>query len=228
MYEIYCLTFNTTGKKYIGFTGKGVMNRIHKHYVNASYGIDSHLYRAIRLYGIEDISIEVLYRSHDKNEALEKEQYYITKLDTIKNGYNETNGGVGGWSVPEHKLESWKKSIVRRTQGLNNPNSKSVTNQQILDQAVEFYKNNGNKFIRVTWFDYCQKHDLPVTYTKFRFGGGYNNFLKALKSELDRLEIHYNEQSFKLSYTERYKQEYNIKISKTLREKHAKNQENRS
>jgi hypothetical protein len=227
MYEIYCLTFNTTGKQYIGFTGKGVMNRIHKHYINASYGIDSHLYRAIRMYGLENVSIEILYQSSDKNEALKMEKYYITKFDAIKNGYNETHGGAGGWSVPEHKLESWKKSIVKRTQGLNNPNSKSVTNQQILDQAVEFYKNNGNKLTRVAWFNYCKEHGLPVTYTKFRFGGGYDNFLKALKDELDRLNIHHNDKSFTLSYEERYKKEYNIKISNTLKEKYAKNQKNR-
>lgn len=227
MYEIYCLTFKNNGKKYIGFTGIGVMNRIHKHYINASYGIDSHLYRAIRLYGIESITIEVIYGSEDKQDALSKEQYYISKFNTITNGYNETVGGSGGWSVPEHKLEAWKKSIKKRTQGFDNPNSKSITNQDILDKAVEFYKENNNKLVRASWFKYCRNNNLPLTYTKFRFGGGYKNFIKAFKNHLDCLSITYDENSFKLSYEERYKEEYNKKISQTLKENHAKNQKNK-
>jgi len=227
MYEIYCLTFKDTNKKYVGFTGQGVINRIHKHYINASYGIDSHLYRAIRLYGIENITIEILYSSENKNAALIKEQYYITELDTIKNGYNETYGGVGGWSVPDHKLEAWKKSIKKRTQGFDNPNSKSITNEEILEKAVEFYKDNNNKLIRVAWFKYCKNNKLPVSYTKFRFGGGYKNFIRALKSRLNDLNIPHSEDSFKLSYNERYKKEYNEKISKTLKDKHAKNPKNK-
>ena len=227
MYEVYCLTFKTTGKKYVGFTGIGVMNRIHKHYINATYGIDSHLYRAIRIYGIEDISIEILYQSDNQQDALEKERHYISELNTIEKGYNETVGGSGGWAVPSHKLEAWKKCIAKRTQGFDNPNSKTITNQQILDHAVEFYKNNGNKLIRTAWFKYCKLHGLPLTYTKFRFGGGYNNFIITLKAELTRLGINYNEESFKLSYAERYKQEYNAKISKTLKDNYAKNQKTR-
>ena len=227
MYEVYCLTFRNNNKKYIGFTGIGVMNRIHKHYINSSYGIDSHLYRAIRLYGIENVDIEVLYESENKDNALNMERHYITQFHTIKDGYNETVGGSGGWSVPEHKLDAWNKSIKKRTQGFNNPNSKSVTNEEILTKAIEFYKNNNNKLIRAAWFKYCQSNNLPVTYAKFRFGGGYNNFIKALKNELDSLSIQYNENSFKLSYDERYKEEYNIKISTTLKENHAQNQKTR-
>lgn len=222
MYEVYCLTFKETNKKYIGFTGKGVINRLHKHYINASYGIDSHLYRAIRLYGIDNITIEVLFQSENKNDALSKEQYFISTLDTINNGYNETIGGSGGWSVPEHKLEAWKKSIKKRTQGLHNPNCKLVTNEEILDKAIEFFKNK-NKLIRAEWFKYCKEHNLPLSYTKFRFGGGYENFILALKNKLDSLSIPYDNNSFKLSYEERYKEEYNEKIRSTLKENHAKN-----
>lgn len=222
MYEIYCLTFKETNKKYVGFTGQGSLNRLHKHYINASYGIDSHLYRAIRLYGIENITIKILFKSENKDEALSKEQYYISKLDTINNGYNETNGGCGGWSVPEHKLEAWKKSIKRRTQGHKNPNVISITNQEILNQAVKFYIDNGNKLTRNAWAKFSKENGLPQNYTKFRFGGGFNNFLSCLKKELSRLSIPYNDDSFKLTYDERYKEEYNKKISKTLKEKHAK------
>lgn len=227
MYEIYCLTFKETGKKYVGFTSKGVMNRVHKHYINAMHGIDSHLYRAIRLYGIENIIIDILDSSEDKNKILEKEQHYIEKLNTIQDGYNETKGGSGGWSVPDHKLNAWKKSIKKRTQGFDNPNCKSITNEEILDQAVKFYLKNNYKLTRVAWFKYSKLHGLPLSYTKFRFGGGYKNFIKALKNKLDFLSIPYDNNSFKLLYEERYKEEYNAKISQTLKDKYANNQKNK-
>jgi hypothetical protein len=227
MYQIYCLTFKTSGKKYIGFTGVGVINRIHKHYTNAGYGIDSHLYRAIRLYGIEDVSISILFETENKEEALKKEKDFITEFNTIKEGYNESNGGNGGWSVPENKIEIWKKSIKKRTQGLDNPNSKNVTNQEIIDIAVEFFLRNDKKLTRNAWSKYCKEKNLPINYTKFRFGGGYQNFLKSLKRELDKKSISYNDDCFRLTYVERYKQEYNEKISKTLRDKNAKNKKSK-
>jgi hypothetical protein len=142
MYQIYCLTFKSTGKSYIGFTGIGVMNRVHKHYVNATYGIDSHLYRAIRLYGIEDIEVSILFENENKEETLCKEKEYIKKYDSVKNGYNETSGGIGGWSVPDSKLDLWKKSIRSRTQGLKNPNSKNISNAEIIEHAIKFFLQN--------------------------------------------------------------------------------------
>jgi hypothetical protein len=223
MYDIYCLTFKTTGKKYIGFTGIGVMNRLHKHYINAGYGTDSHLYRAIRLYGIEDILIDTLYSSEDKVEALKKEEYYIELHNTVKDGYNETGGGVGGWCVPEHKLLSWKKALQKKAKGFSNPNAKQISNEEIIDKAISFYINNGNKLTRNAWGVYCKNNHLPRQYTQFRFGGGYHNFILALKKELNNRGIFYDENSFTLNYEERYKEEYNKKISKTLKEKNVKN-----
>jgi hypothetical protein len=225
MYQIYCLTFKSTGKSYIGFTGIGVMNRVHKHYVNATYGIDSHLYRAIRLYGIEDIEVSILFENENKEETLHKEKEYIKKYDSVKNGYNETSGGIGGWSVPDSKLDLWKKSIRSRTQGLKNPNSKNISNAEIIEHAIKFFLQN-NKLTRNAWTKYSKENNLPVNYTKFRFGGGYSNFLKTLKQELNKRSISYDDNCFVLTYEERYKQEYNQKISNTLKEKYAKDKKN--
>lgn len=51
-YEVYCHTNTLNNKSYIGYTSQSTLKRLHKHILNANYGIQSHFYRAIRKYGI--------------------------------------------------------------------------------------------------------------------------------------------------------------------------------
>lgn len=222
MHIVYRITFKSTGKSYIGYTGKGILERMHKHMTNACSGIDSHFYKALRLYGISDCIFETLFSSDDKSEALNKEAELIEKFNTIKNGYNIATGGSGGWSVPDSKYKKWSNQIVNRTNGENNPNFSGVSNQEILDHAESFYIKN-KKFIRADWIRYCKQNGLPQNYTKFRFGGGYQNFLEALKDRLDKKNIPYSLDKFKLTKEERYTKEINQKISRTLKGKNAEN-----
>ena len=226
MYIVYKITFKTTQKSYIGYTSKGLLARMHKHVKDAAAGRDSHFYKALRLYGISDCIFETLFVSDNKQEALNKEKELIKQFDTIDNGYNIAQGGTGGWVIPDSKYKRWAKSIEDRTQGRSNPNFSGVSNQKILDHAEAFFKESGNKFIRTHWQKYCKDHGLPQSYTKFRFGGGYENFLKAFKQHLDSEEIEYSEQSFFLTKEERYTPEFSKKISNTLKDRHAQNQKN--
>ena len=214
MYHIYLITFKTSGKQYVGYTGVGVFNRLHKHYINAISGNDTHLYRAIRLYGAVDMVIEVLEEVDTKKEAVEKEKYYIDKFDTFKNGYNQTTGGDGGWSVPAHKKKAWLESLSERAKGKKNPNALNITNEEILNRAVAFFIENDNRLIRSHWLEYSRQEKLPRNYTKYRFGGGYKNFIKALKAKLDELDIPYKDTSFKLTKEERYSPHYQGAVAK--------------
>jgi len=217
MYNVYLITFKTSQKQYVGFTSMGVMNRVHKHYLNSVSGIDNHFYRAMRMYGIKDILVETIYETDNKEEALGKEIYFIDKFDTFKNGYNSSRGGIGGFSVPEDKIELWKSKLSKKVKGANNPNFSGITNQQIIDKAVEFYLNNNNKLIRSHWRLWSKNNGYPQNYTKYRFGGTHTEFIKELKAELDNRNIVYTEYSFKQTKEERYTPEVNKKISDTLK-----------
>ena len=203
MYQVYCLYFKTSQKRYIGFTGAGVLNRLKKHIQCASAGYDTYLYRAIRKYGAIDIELTILFESTVKEEALVKESEFIKLYDTMNNGYNCNNGGSGGWCVPNDKIEQWKLNLQKRSHGLSNANAIKISNDELLDIAVKFYRDNGNKLTREAWSNFSKEKGLPQSYTKYRFGGGYHNFIRALKEKLENLNIPWSEQDFVLTTKER-------------------------
>lgn len=95
MIGIYKITNLVNGKVYIGQSVD--INRRIKRHKSRAFNINSNgygypLYKAIRKYGIDNFSFEVLEECA-KDELNEKEIYYITKYDSWKNGYNQNEGG---------------------------------------------------------------------------------------------------------------------------------------
>lgn len=202
MFEIYMITFENN-KSYIGYTKKGVMNRIHKHKTNAEYGINTHLYKAIRKYGMKNIKIKILDRCSSKKEAIDKEKFYIDKYDTYHNGYNLTIGGDGGWCVKN--IEEWKRKLsIINTLDSNNKWS-GFSDDDIVLFALQYFISNNYKLICKHWYKYCKEKGYPQHYSKNRFNGrGFKGLIEKLKIELDKNNIPYNEYSFKQTYEERY------------------------
>lgn len=83
----------------------------HKH---DSQRMDTYFYRAIRKYGWENFSWEVIEDNIATEEELnEKEKYYIQKYDCFDNkekGYNTTSGGENNYSLT---VEECKKRSLR-------------------------------------------------------------------------------------------------------------------
>lgn len=118
MYYIYCFTNKINNKKYIGSTinEPNIRYKQHLYHVNnKTTKSDYPLYSAIRKYGIENFSFEVI----DSGEWTEKElrtieKNYITKYKTISPfGYNQTDNT----EHPINSIESYKKmSETKREQ----------------------------------------------------------------------------------------------------------------
>lgn len=90
---IYVITNKINNKKYIGQTINTLNVRWSLHKYDANRGVERPLYRAIRKYGIENFTIEVI-ESIPRNKLNEKEKYWIKKLNTLTpNGYNLSPGG---------------------------------------------------------------------------------------------------------------------------------------
>lgn len=220
MYEVYKHTFKETGKSYIGATRMGVYDRLKKHVQNAMRGSNTLLSKAIRKYGIENLTTEILYRTYSHEESREKEKYYIELYDTLNNGYNMTLGGDGGNCInklSEENKNNWLNARIDNSKGEKNPKYSGYTDQEIIIFAVEYFKDIG-KIVRTHWQNYCKTKGLPVNYSQFRFSGeGYEGFVKRLKSKLEELKIDYNDDNFRLTKEERYKKEYHEKISSSLK-----------
>lgn len=90
---IYKIINKVNGDFYIGKTSKTKEERLRRHFYNASYGIETYLYRAIRKYGEKNFIVEELENNIDKNKIDEREIYHISNLNPK---YNMTSGGDGG------------------------------------------------------------------------------------------------------------------------------------
>lgn len=97
---IYKITNKINNHSYIGQTSINVDERFKQHCYNSfnhketKDEYDYPLHRAIRKYGKDNFTIEVIEEC-DNNLLNQKEQQYIQQFNTYENGYNATLGGDG-------------------------------------------------------------------------------------------------------------------------------------
>jgi len=93
---VYCITNKIDKKQYVGITKRTVEARFLQH-TTANRNNNSFLTKAIKQYSKENFTYITLEIVNDKKELVEKERYWIDKLNTIRpNGYNKHKGGTGG------------------------------------------------------------------------------------------------------------------------------------
>lgn len=85
---IYEIKNKINGKSYIGQHSSDELGTY--------WGSGKLIRKAIEKYGIENFERTILERCSNKNELNEREKYWIKEKDSIKNGYNLTDGGTGG------------------------------------------------------------------------------------------------------------------------------------
>ena len=93
---IYVITNKINNKQYVGKTTDTIEHRWKRHLIDSKKRTCEKrpLYNAINKYGFENFTINILEEC-SINDLSDKEQYWINKLDTYKNGYNATQGGDG-------------------------------------------------------------------------------------------------------------------------------------
>lgn len=96
MYNIYKITNNINGMIYIGCTTKSIQERLNSH-KNAYKRKNNDLYIAMREFGFDNFSVEVVEHGEDNNIRYDREVFYISKMDSTNPsiGYNRTIGGRG-------------------------------------------------------------------------------------------------------------------------------------
>jgi len=96
MFVIYKAEF-PNGKVYIG-KSKDFDSRKIKHSYSTRY-YNTKLTNAINKYGFDSIKWEIIFETEDINIINQKEIEFISKYDSIKNGYNISTGGDGGDTI---------------------------------------------------------------------------------------------------------------------------------
>lgn len=130
MVGIYKVTNQINGKIYIG-QSQNIANRWRKHktepFNSNSSSYNSHFYQAIRKYGIDNFTFEVLEEC-SKEELDKKERLYIAQYNSYEQGYNSTQGGQDTFVVAQQKLSN--QVVLEIIEKLKNL---SLSEQEIAD-----------------------------------------------------------------------------------------------
>lgn len=120
--KIYVIRCEFTNKSYVGQTIKSLTARLQEHLRYAKNGGDVHLSRAIQKHGHTAFSIQLL---EECNESIlnEREVFWIKKLNSKDEGYNETYGGEG---VKGYKHDLEKRKRMRMNHWTRSKNAKEI------------------------------------------------------------------------------------------------------
>lgn len=83
-YDVYKITNKVNNKAYIGITSKGLSARWKEHLYSAEHDCPFKLHRAIRKYGKENFSVELIDFANSWEELTKKEQQYISEYNSLQ------------------------------------------------------------------------------------------------------------------------------------------------
>lgn len=144
---IYKIT-SPKGKVYIGRT-KNFEGRMAEHKHNAVKQKQYALYKAIRKYGWDSFTKEILCEvSADVSPKIEEE--FILAYNSVKKGYNNTYGGHGGNVFKDNPelLEKLRKSLSARFMGEKN----GMFGKTHSDEAKQKQKEKAKGRYSLDWF----------------------------------------------------------------------------
>ena len=124
---------------------------------NSYLGSGKYLKRAIKKYGEENFTIEILEECKNKEDLNQREKYWIQELDStnVKIGYNIADGGQGGWLgdlVNENRKKSLKKYFEE------NPNARKGDKNSRYDcTEYKMYNIETKEIFIGTKFDLSKK-----------------------------------------------------------------------
>lgn len=164
---IYVITNNINNKQYVGLS-KDCWKRWADHFSKSYYSkkeddLKKALYMAMRKYGRENFSFSILEECPEE-QLSEREIYWINKLDTYHNGYNETPGGEisGEKNIhlgEDHGMAKLKESDVIQCRKWYAEGKKSREIWEKYYQDIISYSGFQRMWHGQTW-----KHIMPETF----------------------------------------------------------------
>ena len=195
---IYKITNKINGKMYIGQTVNTIEIRFKRHVSDAYNGKEMAISKAIRKYGADNFTIEVIEEC-EREYLDEKEKYWIKYYDSVNVGYNMTDGATNANTYQyktEDEMEVIKNKIRITKISSNNPNSTKIkcknvkTNEEfvfdsIIDCQHYFNENNHNFATRrcshKTRFLY--KGEWAIAYYEDDYLNNYTEYKNNRKSK---------------------------------------------
>jgi len=107
-YKIYIITNTLNGKHYVGLTSRTITERVGEHFKNAHSGKSKLICKAIRKFGYRVFDYAMIDGSDYRKEAVELEKWWISKLNTFEEGYNDRSCQSGGPKLSKTKASEIK------------------------------------------------------------------------------------------------------------------------
>lgn len=149
--SIYVIRNSVNNKVYVGQTWRSMKRRFQVHLQSSTYSHCIKLRRAIKKYGLDKFSIELLTFCHSQEIADYWETYFIHKYSSIQNGYNVLEFAKNRKGT-KHSLKT-KKKMSKDRKGPGNANS-VLDLWQVKQIRIEYeeYKNpkTGSKYGAIT------------------------------------------------------------------------------
>lgn len=147
---IYKLT-SPKGKVYIGRT-INFEDRMTQHkYESIKTRRDYPLYRAIRKYGWDNFTKEIIATAFTDTDAALLESAMISKYDTVKKGYNSTDNTFHGgnvWKGRDNEFGEFKRKMSRVTAG----NKNGMYGKQQSESAKEKQRQKAQGRFTLQWY----------------------------------------------------------------------------
>lgn len=143
---IYKLTNLTNGKLYIGQTIKTWEKRKVAYNAAIKSKNNQRIVNALRKYGWEGFSVDIIDTSSSIDKLNKLEEHYITKYNTVKEGYNTTNGGDNGVWTDVHKqilTDAWtdeRRAAASERMKEQNKRTKGLREENISLGLKDYYK----------------------------------------------------------------------------------------
>lgn len=138
---IYKITNIQNGKIYIGQTVQPFNCRVNEHKKRMRNGTNHPLYNAMRKYGVDAFSFEVIDTATDADDLNQKETHYIKHFKSIHpNGYNLTAGGAGTFDY--HHTEDDRKRMSEMKKGVFDGNKNPFYGKHHSEEQIEKWKKD--------------------------------------------------------------------------------------
>lgn len=115
----------------------------------------------------------------------------IPVIDSNGNRYEVTkddpryiSGEVWHHSKGIKLTDDHKNKIALKSQGKSNPRYSGMSDDEIVEHAINFYKLSGEIWYACKWNEYSKDHSIPLHFSKFRFVE--RSFIQSIEDKLGK------------------------------------------
>lgn len=186
MHSIYKITNIKTNKVYVGQTSKSIDARLSAHIKCAKRKVNRYLYDSMNHHGYDNFIIELIESVETKNEADEREKFWINHLTTLyPMGYNMTSGGGGGNTLLAYSEEEKKAFYAKQQESRKGYSHSEETRNKISESKTgQILSTEHKNQISETLKNKYKTGEIVVVLPPCRYGSDHHEWIAMDETNL--------------------------------------------